>query len=79
MKIKVFVLNKNNKIELTEKELKELLDDAYNEGRKSHVFCWEPPTITTPYYTTADNITLTNGTTAAVISKDADYGIGNNS
>ena len=32
MKTKVFTLNKNNKIEFTEKELKKLLDEMYNDG-----------------------------------------------
>ena len=49
MKIKTFVLNKNNKIQLSEKELKQLLDEVYWEGYKdgssSH---W---TYTTPNYT----------------------------
>lgn len=30
--IKVFTLNKNDKIELTEQELKDLVREAYNEG-----------------------------------------------
>ena len=33
MKIRVFTLNKNNKIELTEDELKKLLDESYQDGK----------------------------------------------
>lgn len=43
--IKVFTLNKNGKIELTEKELKKLLDDAYWEGYRNNTHTW---TYTTP-------------------------------
>ena len=43
--IKVFTLNKNGKIELTEKELKKLLDDAYWEGYRDNTHTW---TYTTP-------------------------------
>ena len=62
--IKIFTLNKNKKIELTEKELKQLLDQVYWEGyRDNNKSSW---TYTTPltylYYsnitTTADSITL---------------------
>lgn len=77
--IKVFTLNKNKKIELTEKELKDLLDEAYWEGyRKGNGTSW---TYTTPnwspyyYYSStctsstatasnsSDSITFTNNTT----------------
>ena len=43
--IKVFTLNKNGKIELTEKELKELLDEAYWEGYKSNILTWPSPNV----------------------------------
>lgn len=43
--IKVFTTNKNNKIELTKEELKELLDEAYWEGYKANSHSW---TYTTP-------------------------------
>lgn len=33
--IKVFILNENNKIELTKQELQKLLDESYWEGRNS--------------------------------------------
>ena len=63
--IKVFTLNKNNKIELTEKELKQILDEAYWEGyhNGSHTtYTYTSPSILTPYYYT----TCTNGTTGSI-------------
>lgn len=61
--IKIFTLNKNGKIELTEKELKQLLDNVYWEGyRNNNNKSWTYTTPSTyPYYstiTTADSITL---------------------
>ncbi len=59
--IKVFTLNKNGKIELTEKELKQLLDNVYWEGYRDNNKSWTYTTpLTYPYYstTTADSITL---------------------
>lgn len=48
--IKVFTLNKNGKIELTEKQLKKLLDDVYQEGyRDNKHYTWSSP-MTYPYY-----------------------------
>lgn len=48
MFIKCFTKNKNNKIELTEEELKELLDEVYeygyNEGNKK-TYWYTSPTI----------------------------------
>ena len=65
MKIRVFTLNKNNKIELTEDELKKLLDESYQDGRNDA----RTATISTPsypylYYSTtttdcADNLSTT--------------------
>ena len=64
--IKVFTLNKNGKIELTEKELKQLLDNVYWEGYRDNNKSWTYTTpLTYPYYTTnttTDSITL--GSTA---------------
>lgn len=59
--IKVFTLNKNNKIELTEKQLKKLLDDVYWEGyRDNKHYTWSSP-ITYPYYcSTSIDSTSTN-------------------
>lgn len=65
--IKVFTLNKNGKIELTEKELKQLLDDVYWEGYRDNNKSWTYTTpivrttpLTYPYWsnTTSDSITL---------------------
>ena len=63
--IKVFTLNKNNKIELTEKELKQILDEAYWEGYRNGsntTYTYTSPSILTPYYYT----TCTNGTTGSI-------------
>lgn len=46
MKIRVFTLNKNNKIELTEDELKKLLDESYQDGKNDA----RTTTISTPSY-----------------------------
>lgn len=65
--IKVFTLNKNGKIELTEKELKQLLDNVYWEGYRDNNKSWTYTTpLTYPYYSTiasdsiitSDSITL---------------------
>ena len=52
--IKVFTLNKNGKIELTEKELKQLLDNVYWEGYRDNNKSWTytTPLTTTPWTTT---------------------------
>lgn len=56
MKIRVFTLNKNNKIELTEAELKKLLDESYQDGRNDARIA----TISTPSYPYwYDNVTTT--------------------
>lgn len=74
--IKVFTLNKNNKIELTEKELKALLDEAYWEGyRNGSNTTW---TYTSPgydkwnpyYYTTCTNATTGTITLTSTTASD---------
>lgn len=69
MMIKIFTTNKNGKIELTKEELKELLNEAYWDGYKSHSNTWtytSPSNITTPYYyTTSSTGTITLNTNAA--------------
>ena len=63
--IKVFTLNKNGKIELTEKELKQLLDNVYWEGYRDNNKSWTYTTpLTYPYYTTTktNSITLESAT-----------------
>lgn len=47
--IKVFTVNKNNKIEITKEELQKLLDEAYWDGYRANSGTW---TYTTPNYTT---------------------------
>lgn len=42
-KIRIFTLNENGKIELTQEELQTLLDESYNDGRNAVI-------ITTPSY-----------------------------
>ena len=55
--IKVFTLNKNGKIELTKKELEQLLNESYYEGywkgygNKGCCWTYTSPSIT-PYFTT---------------------------
>ncbi len=75
MKTKFFTKNENGRIEFTEKELKALLDEIYNEGYsdgKSRSYTYTTPIRTTPwwygtYYTagsTTDSKTITNATTS---------------
>ncbi len=53
--IKVFTTNKNGKIELTVKELKDLLDEAYWDGyRANGTFTYSTPNYGTPYVYTAN-------------------------
>lgn len=52
--IKVFTLNKNNKIELTKKELEQLLNESFWEGyNKRNFYVYNSPSINTPLITTA--------------------------
>ena len=53
--VKVFTPNKNGKIEFTKQELETLLNEVWDDGYNHHgTYLWTPPTITTPYYRTAD-------------------------
>ena len=58
MFIKCFTKNKNNKIELTEQELKELLDEVYkygyNEGNKK-TYWYTSPTVSPWTWTVSDS------------------------
>ena len=73
MKTKIFTKNEKGKIEFTEKELKTLLDEIYNEGYndgKSRSYIYTTPTRTTPWWQygtwcTADSITAKGTTTTA--------------
>ena len=66
--IKVFTKNKNGKIELTEKEIKELLDESYWEGyrsaNKSYTYISPYPSWWSPYTynssSTNSSITITS-------------------
>ena len=68
MLIKVFTKNINGKIELTEEELRKVLDEAYWEGysnnRPGSTITWTSPEWwKQPYYTTtttSSNITITS-------------------
>lgn len=75
MKVKVFTLNDNGKIEFTENELKELLDEIYNTGyyeatHKGYIYYtpWKYPQY--PYYTTtatSSGINISSSSTAGTI------------
>ena len=64
MMIKVFTTDKNGKIVLSGKELKELLDEAYWEGYRANNNTWiyKTPSWTPFYYTT----TSSGGTTISL-------------
>lgn len=55
MKTKIFTKNENGKVEFTEKELKALLDEIYNEGYndgKSRSYIYTTPYYVNPWYKT---------------------------
>ena len=61
--IKVFTLNKNGKIELTKKELEQLLNESYWEGYRDNKNYWTSPyewLSNTPYTinSSSDSITI---------------------
>ena len=75
MKTKIFTKNEKGKIEFTEKELKNLLDEIYNEGYndgKSKSYTYTTPIYTNPWwygtYCTAGSTTDAKYTTAATTS-----------
>lgn len=59
--IKVFTTNKDGKVELTTKELKEILDEAYWEGYKANNLSW---TYNTPNW--KPYVCTTNGTNTTI-------------
>lgn len=63
--IKVFTLNKNNKIELTKQELQKLLDEAYWEGWNSVYTSW---TYVSPTKWTCDTTVLNSSPPTATIT-----------
>ena len=51
MIVKVFQKNKNGKIEFTQKELEDLLNEVYWDGYNAHTWTYTSPTsITIPKY-----------------------------
>lgn len=71
--IKVFTLNKNNKIELTEKELEQLLNESFWEGyNKRNTYVYNSPSINSPYITTTPwTVRIAQGmTTDSLYKKD---------
>lgn len=72
--IKVFTLNKNGKIELTEKQLKKLLDDVYWEGyRDNKHYTWSSP-MTYPYYYYSSEISTTSTNPYTISCNDTTAG-----
>lgn len=75
---KAFTKNKQGKIEFTQTELDQLLNDVwqdgYNEGKNSDYTWTSPyyrwPNITTPYCYTTSDTTLTTTNNSATISAD---------
>ena len=74
MKTKFFTKNSKGKVEFTEKELKKLLDEIYNEGyrdgraSKTYTYTtpWYPYYTNTPYYTWTTTATSTGDNTITV-------------
>lgn len=70
MRVKIFTLNENNKIEFTQKELEKLLDEVYEDGvadgKKSNYFYYRYPYCTTttgPAINVGSDSTFVTGTT----------------
>ena len=79
--IKVFTLNKNGKIELTKKELEQLLNESYWEGYRNnnHYWTYTSPSVTTPYITccsTSNNpYTINSNMTTGSITIKSNLGV----
>lgn len=60
--VKIFTLNKNNKIELTKEELEKLLNQSFWEGyyKNNHTYTYTSPWTST--ITTATNKTIPTAT-----------------
>lgn len=67
MKIKVFTKNNVGKIEFTEEELKNLLDEVYWEGYNNHTtWTWQAPSWSPYVWTsTTKDITLSSNVIAS--------------
>jgi len=60
--VKVFIPNKDGKIEFTKQELETLLNEVWNDGYNHHgSYWWTSPTISTPLYTSDKGITIACG------------------
>lgn len=72
--VKVFTTNKNGKIELTEKELKTLLDEVYWEGYRDNSHSWTYSTPKSyPYWYSTTSTPVTNLTSKDItVSTSAD-------
>ena len=77
--IKVFTLNKNNKIELTKKELEDILNEAYWDGYNTRSTWTYTTPISSPYCvscngSTTDSITIkaSGSTTDSITLKASD-------
>ncbi len=73
--IKVFTKEKDGKIHLTEKELKELLDEAYWEGYRTYTHSWVYQTPNWSPYTwcsTTASSTITSNTDSNLTKTAAD-------
>lgn len=68
MMIKIFTTDKDGKIVLSGKELKELLDEAYWEGYRSNNHTW---TYTTPSWKPFYYTTTTSGGCTISLSNEA--------
>ena len=65
--VRIFIANKDGKIEFTKQELETLLNEVWNDGYNrnySHWWAWASPTITTPYYSTGTPMAQDGITTA---------------
>lgn len=69
--IKVFTLNKNGKIELTKKELEQLLNESYWEGYRNSNNNYWTYTSPTPYKLLYSSTPYTISTAGSISSSDS--------
>lgn len=77
MKTKVFVKNKNGKIELAEEELKKILDEVYEDGYndcRSRIYYYTPyyPPYYRDYWTTITYNDCTASSTATLSNTETE-------
>lgn len=71
MIVKVFQKNKNGKIEFTQKELEDLLNEVYWDGYNAHSWTYTTPTpITIPTYQVTTGPTCTTTTTDVLLGTE---------